>query len=285
MSTLMTPDTSADAQVEVRGKSVEDATAAAAKKLGVDASELEVTILEKSAGLFGREEVTIVASIATKPKRGRAKKEAVEALEPAKKTSSRKAKVEEVTEADPESAPAKSRAKAVSKKAKAEPKADEDADGEGPEATQEIAGQYVEALEQILELADLDATVKISELNGRYVNLDIDGQDASYLVGRKGEVLNALQYLMNVIGVHTFAGGVRVSLEADDYRKRRADVLTKLAEDIASEVLKRGEEAVLDALPAFERRIVHQALSEIEGVTTYSEGEEPDRRVVIAPAQ
>lgn len=281
----MTPDTSADSQVEVRGKSVEDATAAAAKKLGVDASELEVTILEKSAGLFGREEVTVVASIATKPKRGRAKKVAVEEEEPAKKPTSRKAKVVEEIEAEPEPAQAKSRAKAAPKKAKAEHKPDEGSDGDGPEATQEIADQYVEALEQILELANLDATVKVSELNGRYVNLDIDGQDASYLVGRKGEVLNALQYLMNVIGVHTFAGGVRVSLEADSYRKRRADVLTKLAEDIANEVLKRGEEAVLDALPAFERRIVHQALSEIEGVTTYSEGEEPDRRVVIAPAQ
>ncbi|MCC6404741.1 MAG: KH domain-containing protein [Fimbriimonadaceae bacterium] len=262
----MTTDTSTDTTVEIRGASVEDATAAAAKKLGVDPSDLEVKIVEKSAGLFGREEVTIAASVSPKPKRGRAKKEAPVEEEPAKKPAGRKAKE-----------PAKAR------EPKAEPEPNEDSDG--PEATQEIAQQYVAELEKILELADLDATVTISEVHGRYVNLDIDGQDASYLVGRKGEVLNALQYLMNVIGVHTFAGGVRVSLEADDYRKRRADVLTKLAEDIASEVLKRGEEAVLDALPAFERRIVHQALSEIEGVSTYSEGEEPDRRVVIAPAQ
>ncbi|MCH8979662.1 MAG: hypothetical protein IH945_10540, partial [Armatimonadetes bacterium] len=77
--------------------------------------------------------------------------------------------------------------------------------------------------------------------------------------------------------------GVRVVLEGNEYRKKRQEVLTKLATQIAKEVASRGEEAVLDALPAFERRVVHKALSEFEGVKTYSEGEEPERRVVIAP--
>jgi spoIIIJ-associated protein len=78
--------------------------------------------------------------------------------------------------------------------------------------------------------------------------------------------------------------GVRVTLDGNDYRLRREQTLTKLAESIAEQVLARGEEAVLDALPAFERRIVHRALGEISGISTYSEGEEPNRRVVIAPA-
>jgi spoIIIJ-associated protein len=77
---------------------------------------------------------------------------------------------------------------------------------------------------------------------------------------------------------------VRVTLDGNDFRRRREDQLTKLAQSIADQVAKRGEEAVLDALPAFERRIVHKALSEYGGVQTYSEGEEPNRRVVIAPA-
>ena len=71
----------------------------------------------------------------------------------------------------------------------------------------------------------------------------------------------------------------------NDYRKRREDALTNLATKIAEQVLERQEEAVLDALPAFERRIVHKALSTIGGIATYSEGEEPNRRVVIAPAE
>jgi spoIIIJ-associated protein len=97
-------------------------------------------------------------------------------------------------------------------------------------------------------------------------------------------VLNALQYLVNIIGNRRIANGVRATLDGNDYRKRREDTLTSLAQNIADQVKKRGEEAVLDALPAFERRIVHKALSTVTGITTYSEGEEPNRRVVIAPA-
>jgi spoIIIJ-associated protein len=115
------------------------------------------------------------------------------------------------------------------------------------------------------------------------VNVTLDGRDVSFLVGRRGEVINALQYLMNVMSTRKLHNGVRVVLEGNDYRKKRQDVLTKLATQIAEEVAKRGEEAVLDALPAFERRVVHKALSEFPGIVTYSEGEEPNRRVVIAP--
>lgn len=272
----MTPETTAGSSVEARGATLEEATANAAKELGTDPSELDVTVLDKSAGLFGKQEVTILATVSTKPKRGRAKKAVEEEVPADAEPEPTEKKRTKAKAAEPEAAPKPTRAK------KPESEAEQ---GDEPVATQEIADKYVEVLEEILRLGNLDATVQVSEISGRYVNLDIDGQDASYLVGRKGEVLNALQYLLNVIGVHTFADGARVSLEADDYRKRRADALTKLAEDIATEVVKRGEEAVLDALPAFERRIVHQALSEFDGVTTYSEGEEPDRRVVIAPAQ
>jgi spoIIIJ-associated protein len=150
-------------------------------------------------------------------------------------------------------------------------------------ATQADADELVGMLTELLELADLDVSVKVMELNGRYVNVTLDGRDVSFLVGRRGEVINALQYLMNVMSTRKLHNGVRVVLEGNDYRKKRQDVLTKLATQIAEEVAKRGEEAVLDALPAFERRVVHKALSEFPGIVTYSEGEEPNRRVVIAP--
>ena len=123
----------------------------------------------------------------------------------------------------------------------------------------------------------------MGELQGKYINLSIDGKEAGYLVGKNGEVLNSLQYLINLIAKQQLGNGVRVTLDGNDYRKKRAESLTALAEKIADKVKERGEEAVLEALPAFERRVIHKALQEIEGVTTYSEGEEPDRRVVIAP--
>jgi spoIIIJ-associated protein len=104
-------------------------------------------------------------------------------------------------------------------------------------------------------------------------------------VGKHGDVLNAMQYLVNIIASRRIERGVRATLDGNDYRRRREEALTTLAQRIAEQVQKRGEEAVLDALPAFERRIVHKALGEISGVTTYSEGEEPNRRVVIAPVE
>ena len=129
----------------------------------------------------------------------------------------------------------------------------------------------------------LEAEIVVGELQGKYINLSIDGKEAGYLVGKNGEVLNSLQYLINLVAKQQLANGVRVTLDGNDYRKKRAEALTNLASKIAEKVRERGEEAVLEALPAFERRVIHKALQEIEGVTTYSEGEEPDRRVVIAP--
>ncbi|MEZ5164077.1 MAG: R3H domain-containing nucleic acid-binding protein [Fimbriimonadaceae bacterium] len=140
-------------------------------------------------------------------------------------------------------------------------------------------------LNSVFEAGDLDASVSCSELNGRYVNLEISGQDVGFLVGRRGEVLNAIQYYMNVVAARKLHNGVRVTLEGDNYREKRATSLSNMAQEIAAEVVKRGQEAVLDPLPAFERRIIHQALSEIEGISTYSEGEEPNRRIVIAPGE
>jgi spoIIIJ-associated protein len=276
MSTLMTTETTTDQTVEAKGSSLDEATQSAAALLGVTPDQVEVLKSETQAGLFGRVEHRVVArALADKTKKPRARKAAVEASA-------------EEPEAPVEPAP-KAKAAPRRKTAKAEPAEPapaEDAEGgEDAVASPEAAQRYVELIEELLELSGLDVTAKVASLNGRYANIELDGADASYLVGRKGEVLNAFQYILNVIGVIKFGEGVRVSLEADDYRKRRAEVLEKLASDIAKEVIARGEEAVLDALPAFERRIVHQALSEIEGVTTYSEGEEPERRVVIAPAE
>ena len=122
------------------------------------------------------------------------------------------------------------------------------------------------------------------EISGLYVTIELDGQDAAHLVGKQGEVLNATQYLVNIIAGRRFNNGVRATLDGNNYRRKREARLEAMATELAKQVRARGEEAVLDALPAFERRVVHKVLSTLEGITTYSEGEEPNRRVVIAPA-
>jgi spoIIIJ-associated protein len=152
-------------------------------------------------------------------------------------------------------------------------------------ATDEDSDQLLGLVNEILESGDLNVNASAHVSGGRYVNVELDGKDVAFLVGKHGEVLNALQYLVNIAAARKFGNGVRITLDGNNYRERREAALTALATKIAEEVKARREEAVLDALPAFERRVVHKALAAIEGVETYSEGEEPNRKVVIAPAE
>lgn len=272
--------------LEVTGKTVEEATQSAAKQLGADPSQISVTVLEQTKGLFGKSSVRIRAEVATPS--------APAAAEPAAAQEEPAAPAAQERKPRPERKPREDR-KAKEKQpevAQQEDKAPEAATAEAAEpagepaaqATEEDAERMTALVREILDVADLEVTAKAGGLSGKYVNIELDGRDAAFLVGKHGEVLNALQYLVNIIANQKYKSGIRATLDGNDYRHRREEALTKMAQKIADQVSKRGEEAVLDALPAFERRIVHKALSEMSGITTYSEGEEPNRRVVIAPA-
>lgn len=299
--------------IEITAASHDEAVAQAAKSLGVSPDELTVTVLEETKGLFGKTNVKIRAEV-----NSGAPAKAAKPAAKAKAAPKAAAKTEEVAEEKPkgrgrtakaapaadvvEEAPAeeakedaKPRGRGRGKKAEAtEGEAAPERESKGGrerreeadvEATEEDAEALLAMLEEIIESGDMQASVKISQREGRYVHLSIEGEDASHLIGRRGEVLNSLQYLLNVFSGRKVRPGIRVVLDADAYRDHRKDVLTDLATQIAEQVVARGEEAVLDALPAFERRVIHQILADFEGVQTYSEGEEPNRRVVIAPIE
>lgn len=271
--------------LELSVATVEDAAAQAAAEWGVSPSDVKVTVLEETKGLFGKPGKLRVKVEPPKAKKGRAAKPAKEEAAPAPVVE--EAPVEEPKAEKPAKPKRGAKAAKVEEAAPAEEGAAEApaAEEARPEvvATQEDADRMVEMLNGLMKSGDLDVEVKVSSVQGRYVNIELDGEDVGYLVGRRGEVLNALQYVCNVIASRQLRNGVRITIEGNNFRKRREEALTRLAENIAEQVRERGEEAVLDALPAFERRIVHQALMNFDGVMTYSEGEEPNRRVVIAP--
>ncbi|MCC7102584.1 MAG: KH domain-containing protein [Fimbriimonadaceae bacterium] len=272
--------------LEVQVKSADEATAAAAKHLGVTAKDIKVKVLEESAGLFGKKKLKLqverVEAKAAKPKTtSKAKASKEEPAEPVTEVKAKPTKSAKVSKVSTDASPvAKSRGKKAEVAEKTSPESEE------PEvvATKKDAAAFIKMVEETLEVAGLDVTVKLQELQGRYVNLTLDGADVSHLVGKSGEVLNSFQYLMNLMAANKFNNGVRITLDGNDFRRRREEVLRDLATNVAAEVLKRGEEAVFDALPAFERRIVHKVLAEMDGIQTYSEGEEPNRHVVVAPA-
>lgn len=142
----------------------------------------------------------------------------------------------------------------------------------------EIAGDY---LEELLDLLDFDGDIDL-DVEGDRAIVSIDGGgDLTKLVGRKGEVLDALQELTR-LAVHQKTGErSRLMLDISQWRQRRRDELAALGDKVARRVLASGEREELSPMTPFERKIVHDAVAEVEGVRSESEGVEPSRRVVI----
>ena len=126
-----------------------------------------------------------------------------------------------------------------------------------------------------------NGTVKAANTdNGLLVNLE--GDDMGVLIGRRGETLDAVQYLASLVYNKDKDDYHRITVDTENYRKKRENTLIRLARKKASQVAKSGKNVVLEPMSPFERRIIHFALQNDKFVTTYSEGEEPNRHVVIA---
>ena len=143
----------------------------------------------------------------------------------------------------------------------------------------DVAADYLEAL---LDIADLDGDIDIEVENVRAA-LAIAGGKLGHLVGDRGEVLDALQELTR-LAVQTSTGDrSRLMLDIDNFRSDKKTELAKLAHEVAEEVKSSGESVKLRPMNAFERKVVHDTIQDI-GLTSESEGEEPNRCVVVLPA-
>ena len=109
----------------------------------------------------------------------------------------------------------------------------------------------------------------------------ISGEDAGYLIGYRGEVLNALQDILSNIANKNSEEKIRVVLNIGNYREKRTKDLEILADKIAKSVMKSGKSITLEPMSAFERKVIHTKLQEYENIDTHSVGEEPNRKVVI----
>ena len=144
-------------------------------------------------------------------------------------------------------------------------------------------------LKEIVDRMGLEADIVVHEEDDRY-RLEIECDDPEVIVGRRGQVLDALQHL---VGKILFRGralgedgvpGKPIVIDADGYRERHAEKLRALAERQAAKVIESGRVVELDPMTAHDRRIVHMALRDLPGVTTRSEGEGEDRHLLIEPA-
>jgi spoIIIJ-associated protein len=148
---------------------------------------------------------------------------------------------------------------------------------EAAELLEELLGSVVEALQ-------LDADVTVEYRDGTLLGR-VEGDDLGLFIGRHGRTIEAVQHLAQRIVLKGDSEGLRVLVDAGDYRASRAEALRAEAEEAVEDALRTGGPIELSPMPALERRVVHEHLRDREGIRTYSEGAEPDRYLVVAPDQ
>jgi spoIIIJ-associated protein len=153
--------------------------------------------------------------------------------------------------------------------------------GEQADASpEEIAEVATEFLTGLLEAMQLEADVESSVQQGRAL-LNISGADLGILIGRRGQTLDALQEVTRTAVQRRLRSHVKLLVDVESYRARRRASLADYAQAMASRAKERGTEIELEPMNAYERKVVHDAIAKIDGASSFSEGEEPLRKVIV----
>ncbi len=284
------------------GKTVEEAIEAAYNKAGVDREYVTVEIIERpKKKFFGLKTVPATAKatidedyfnkmFAVKEKKAEApkkKKEHKPAEKPVQQEQPKEKKQEkpkkEQKPQQPKKQEPKKEVKAAEEKIEAAETAKEEVKTLSPEVLElkgSAAAEYIK--EVLVALGYPEAEVNYTQKDGMIV-LQLSGEDMGAVVGRRGDNLDAMQYLASLVANKSEGSYVRVVLDIDDYRSKREASLRAYARKTASNVVKSGRSITLEAMNPYERRIVHSTVQTVSGATSKSIGSEPNRRVVISP--
>ena len=247
--------------IDVTGKTEEEAIRKGLEQLGLERDDVSVEILERArSGFLG---------IGSSPAKVRVTYELDVAEEP--KPEVPKAKP---AEKKPEPKPAEKKPEPKAEEKKTEPAA--------PACDNDDARRIKDFLTGLLEHMDSAAEVKVYEEEKNRYKVILEGQKLGALIGRRGETLDAIQQLTNYAVNSGRDKHLRIHVDAENYRAKREQSLESLANKVAGKVLKYRRSVTLEPMNAYERHVIHAALQDKEGVTTYSIGPEPNRRVVVA---
>lgn len=152
----------------------------------------------------------------------------------------------------------------------------------------DIAAQGQRVLEELLQIMKIEAHVDLSQPpvagpDPTPLALSVRGDDLGMLIGRRGQTLSSLQYIVNLVVARQFQSRVPIVLDVEGYRERRYKTLQALAKRLAERALALGHPVAMEPMPANERRIVHLALKDYPNVITQSQGEGESRQVIITP--
>ncbi len=169
-------------------------------------------------------------------------------------------------------------AKPAAPKAEAKPVAPKEYAPAQPGSVEEKIETFLKGL---LEHMGSNAVPHAWKENEDTFNVELVGEDLGYLIGRRGDTLDALQHLANYSVNRNLDGHIRINVDAEQYRQKREDSLCRYAQKKAQQVLKAHRRTTLEPMNAYERHIIHATLQDTDRITTYSIGSEPNRRVVI----
>ena len=295
---MSTNSTSAPGANEFSGKTVEEATAEGLRLLGLRADEATVEVVHRgSRGLFGIGSESAVVRIRRATQGAAPAAPATAAVQPASPAPAPRpaAAVAPATAApaadkSPAPMPAASPAATSAATSAAAVTADEiDALPAGPERDEQVAALAGDMLLKIITLMGFDARVEThwrdadAITDDRHLLLSAHGRDLSALIGRRGETLENLQYLLRLMVNQKMHRWLNIIVDVEEFRAKRVEHLTRLAERMADQVTETQRSFALEPMPPNERRIVHLALRDSETVFTESTGEGERRKVTIFP--
>ena len=251
--------------LQFSAKSVEDAITEACAQLMVTSDELEYEVVnEGSSGFLG---------IAVKPAVIRARKKGAGPVIKADETEQ-----EEMPEKETTRRERPARAPREEKAPEAEEPAGEPSDVDGDA----VIARAKDFLNDVFAAMQLPVNMTATYNNvGDILSIDLEGDDMGVLIGKRGQTLDSLQYLVSLVVNRNEEAYIHVKLDTEDYRERRKETLEILARNIAYKVRKSRSSMSLEPMNPYERRIIHAALQNDRYVTTHSEGEDPFRRVVV----
>lgn len=295
--------------VETTGRDIDEAKERALDELGVDADEAEFEVVEEAkAGLFGlvRKEARVRARVRpTQPRpkvdrrRGRGRGGDGRGQRRSDGAGSSPAETTPVADRSAEDRGDRSGKRSGGSRRRGKGKGSSTSSGaasgrtettDGDEPMDEVSvDQQVEVIEDFLdglvEAFGLEAEIANERVEEEIVEIQVEGDDLGLLIGPKGQTLAAIGELGRTVAQRRLPGPHqgRVRLDVAGYRKRRAEALTRFALQVADDVKENGVPKVLEPMSPVDRKVVHDALTDVEGVRTASEGEDHRRRVVVLP--
>ena len=280
------------------GKTIDLAIEAALNQLGLDRDSVSVQVISQAkAGFLGlgsqpakvqvtyeapdpapeAPKVALSSASRSKPKAKPPVEKKPEAPKPAPE------KKPEAVKAEPKKEERKAEPKREPKKEtkKEEVKAPKEAKTYAPAEAGSVEEKIEVFLKGLLEHMGSNAVPHAVKGEGNTYKVDLVGDDLGYLIGRRGDTLDALQHLANYSVGRNVEGHIRITVDAEEYRVKREDSLRRYARKKAQQVLKARRRTTLEPMNAYERHVIHAALQDMDNVTTHSTGTEPNRRVVI----